>query len=387
VSLAAGSQEVKESPAAAPNPVSMARYLTILLSLLSACAGSTFDAHAAPGDARAEKPSVQLTPPLPWARDLGAPPRIPLVGDVDGDGYADLLSLWSKGDCWLEVALNDKGVKSLPPRRVLTGFGRDCIAATTTTLTGEFAVVGLFRDGTVRVATGFGETPRSQLWGRVQRRRLPDRAWLSVIDGRENCPHTLLVVYADGTLEESAWALPARPGVTLTVTADLGVKPQELALRQRGACGITDYFGVTLIDAQGHARTTTIPRLRIGTLSSLASARLRQQAASQWERVKRVFQRPEDCGPDDGYALAREMLSPLEPTGNRGMGMPERHFVDLQNLRWDKPSALRFGDVNGDQRLDLLRFRQDGEPQSGADVLVYLTYREGESSRSDGVME
>jgi hypothetical protein len=98
-----------------------------------------------------------FTPPQPWALGFAAPPRLPFVGDVDHDGRADLIVVYPKGDCIVDVNLTVEGVKSGGGFQALTGWGKDCQAATV----GEFDsqpgadVVGLFEGKTLRLAGSF----------------------------------------------------------------------------------------------------------------------------------------------------------------------------------------------------------------------------------------
>ena len=45
----------------------------------------------------------------PWALGFAAPPRLPFVGDVDGDGLADLIVVFPKGNTILDVSLTVVG--------------------------------------------------------------------------------------------------------------------------------------------------------------------------------------------------------------------------------------------------------------------------------------
>lgn len=92
--------------------------------------------------------------PQPWALGFAAPPRIALAGDVDGDGFGDLVAVYTPGDCIIDVALTVEGQKSGWPFQGLTQWGKECQAATI----GEFDekkgadVVGIFSGQTLRMA-------------------------------------------------------------------------------------------------------------------------------------------------------------------------------------------------------------------------------------------
>jgi hypothetical protein len=98
-------------------------------------------------------------PPQSWALGFGAVPRIPLAGDVDGDGLADLLCVYPPGSSIVDVSLSVDGHKSGFPFQGLTGWGRDCQAA----LAGEFDeapgadVMGLFEGKRLKLAGAYRE--------------------------------------------------------------------------------------------------------------------------------------------------------------------------------------------------------------------------------------
>jgi hypothetical protein len=80
---------------------------------------------------------ASAAPPAPQVDDIGfckpytwlfggwvAPPRIPLLGDINGDGYADFLYA-SPHDKSIDVSLNGKGWKPLRGRRLLSNLPQE----------------------------------------------------------------------------------------------------------------------------------------------------------------------------------------------------------------------------------------------------------------------
>lgn len=96
-------------------------------------------------------------PAQPWALDMAAPPRIPLVGDVNADGYADLICVYPPGGSIIDVSINQQGLKSGRPIQALNPWGKDCQAV----VAGEFDetpgadVAGMFGGDTLWLAAAF----------------------------------------------------------------------------------------------------------------------------------------------------------------------------------------------------------------------------------------
>lgn len=78
--------------------------------------------------------AVVFAAPVPWALNLAPPPRVPAVADVNGDGFADLLSIDPAGEGAVDVSLSVRGWKPGRPYQALAGFGQAGVAA----LGGEF---------------------------------------------------------------------------------------------------------------------------------------------------------------------------------------------------------------------------------------------------------
>jgi hypothetical protein len=315
----------------------------------------------APSAARpAEGIRVRFTPPFPWARDLGAPPRIPLVGDVDGDGYADLLSLWPKGKCWIDVALNGKGQKSLPPRRALSDFGEDCLAATTRNIDDPPGdeVIALFRDGTLRVAGGLGGgTPRVYLAGKVALPGRPARAWLGV--GRSAALIDSFGLFPAAFAARHQWSMLAIALADGTLlVGEVGTEQQPVhALRRVKERLWSRQEGVAVREVGIHLDPDT------GLLGDW-QVHWKDGAGRQFER---------------SYRHQRGQLT-------KRIGVPESRIRDGRILAWHRPSVLLLGDINGDHLPDFVRFRQDDDPHAGSDVLVYLMYLHGKPDPdSDGL--
>lgn len=75
-----------------------------------------------------------FAPPVPWALNVAAPPRIPAVADLNGDGFADLLAINPDGEGAVDASLSIRGMKPGRPFQVLAGWGRGCVSA----IGGEF---------------------------------------------------------------------------------------------------------------------------------------------------------------------------------------------------------------------------------------------------------
>src|SRR5579862_219187 len=93
--------------------------------------------------------------PVPWALNFAAPGDFCMVGDLNGDGYADLIRVSPQGDAFIDVALNVGGMKCKIPQRANSNWGRDCLVACITSVDTKPAIVGLFNNSTLRLANDF----------------------------------------------------------------------------------------------------------------------------------------------------------------------------------------------------------------------------------------
>lgn len=75
-----------------------------------------------------------FAPAATWSLNLAAPPRIPTAGDLNGDGFADLIAVYPDGEGIVDVSLSVGGMKPGRPFQALTKWGKGCSAA----LAGEF---------------------------------------------------------------------------------------------------------------------------------------------------------------------------------------------------------------------------------------------------------
>jgi hypothetical protein len=103
--------------------------------------------------------SFQYCPPQPWANGFGAEPRIPIVADVNGDGFADLVAVYPPGEAVVDVALSVEGQKCGRPFQALPKWR----AGVQSVVAGEFDgqpgadLAGLFDGQTISLAAGFKE--------------------------------------------------------------------------------------------------------------------------------------------------------------------------------------------------------------------------------------
>ena len=95
--------------------------------------------------------------PQSWAFAFAASPRIPLVADVDNDGFADLIAVYPPEPGIIDVSLNLGAEKPGVPFQALNGWGQGCVTA----VSGAFDsapgedIVGLFGGKTLKLAGAF----------------------------------------------------------------------------------------------------------------------------------------------------------------------------------------------------------------------------------------
>lgn len=95
-----------------------------------------------------------MSPARFWAGGFAAAPRIPLVGDADGDGRADLLVIYPPGEGIVDLARTSASGKSRFPLQARTGFGKDILTGTSGRFSGSerTEVLALSQDWSLQIA-------------------------------------------------------------------------------------------------------------------------------------------------------------------------------------------------------------------------------------------
>ena len=264
---------------------------------------------------------------------MAAAPRIPFVGDVDGDGLADLIAVHPPGAAIIDVSRSVDGQKCAPPIQALSGWGKDCQAAAVGELDGKpgIDVLGIFDGHSLRLAGGFKGLRFEDLPNWLQLPSVLNAPGLAVLDGGKQ---TLAFSTSDG-------------GAYLV---DTGSRTPKAARVPKGTAWIGD-AGTTLacMDTRGNVnllnRNTLKKGPRIGTA--------------------RPGSRPA-AGPGlivwDDTAWTPQGTQPLA-----GDGLPPA------------PSVGALGDVDGDGDLDVVTFRYGPERHTTNQVLLRRALSPGET--------
>lgn len=280
-----------------------------------------------------------IGPPVQWANGIAAPPRIPLVGDVDHDGYCDLVALNPVGEGTIDVALNMDGAKSGRPFTSLRGWGKDCQCA----VTGEFDtqpgadIVGLFDGSTLRLAGAFsdGKFKDEGVYAKLPG-QLKDPS-VSVIFGR------MIVAYSTST--GRGWILN-----------DKGVVAQTLEL-PRGTVWIGQSGG-RVVGQNSRGQVFLFARER-WAVESVIGAESRNSRPTLAGNAVIFGSTVWDAGRT--YKLAQS-------------GLPEADSIRLS------------GDFDRDGDDDVFEFRYGSEMHSGYQVMLRIQVRGGETdSDNDGL--
>jgi len=109
------------------------------------------------GQTKGAPDTFGMTPPQFWRTAFGKSPWIPLAGDADGDGHADLLMIGPDGDSRIEISRTSPIGKPFVSSVARNTMGNGLVAAAC----GAFLhgsksadVLAVFEDGSVRVAWG-----------------------------------------------------------------------------------------------------------------------------------------------------------------------------------------------------------------------------------------
>jgi hypothetical protein len=264
-----------------------------------------------------------FAPPTLWAAGFAAPPRIPLVGDVDNDGYADLICVYPPGGAIIDVSLNQKGQKAGVPFQALNPWGKDCQAA----VAGEFDdkpgtdVAGLFDGDTIRLAHGF------------EKGKFKDNATWIKLPKRLDTPR--LAITSTGLL---AWSGKDGNGYDIVIP---GLKLTAVALPRGLSWTFRHKFGVR----------------EDGALGGIDGK------FEVWPELGKVLK-----GSVPGATVIGK-IPWLAVNGNVYFGKSKEALPPSGLL--EAPSHRHFADIDKDGDLDLIQYRYGAEKHTANDIFVY----------------
>lgn len=278
-------------------------------------------------------------PAVQWANGFAAPPRIPLAGDVDGDGFCDLIAVYAPGDSIIDVCPNVHGTKAGVPFQALTGWGKDCQAA----VTGQFDdhkgtdVAGLFGGTDLRVAGSFSNGHFVDEGVVVSLPIKLDKPCLAQVFG----------------------------GFVLAFSTSTG-KGFLVNPKSRDIESVTLPQNVVWI---GQSRRHTYGQDSFGNIFEFNNDR--------WSIKRQVSKEPSASRPcclDDGLVFGAEVMSHEEISPLSQSGLPDCPIVRVS------------GDFDADGDQDVFEYRYGTEPHSTYEVLLRIQSQPGESdSDHDGL--
>lgn len=304
-----------------------------------------------------------FAPPIPWAINFAPTGSLPIVGDVNGDGYADLIRISLEGDSFIDVAINGQGMKSLVPQRANSKWGKDCQAA----CAGDFDelpgidLVGLSSGDTLRLAHGFKD-------GSFQ----DDAEWAKLPEKLER-PHLAYLRTRGAVL---AWS--EKTGKAFLITKEKLVVPRWVP---QNLIWITADFA---FDRGAEA----------GGLGSEPLALICERANRE---LIRALEQPASLKPGSPIDIHKRPAQPrwnLTELGSLPASITLSGELDITPLlARDMPSGYpacpevwAAGDMDRDGDQDLIQFRFGNEPHTAFNVLMHRRISDGETdSDHDGL--
>lgn len=343
-------------------PASPKRAAVACVLLVALGAGA---APAAPG----ADDGLHLSPARFWWRDWAVAPWIPLVGDADGDGRADLIAVGEEIELERTSPLG-KWARD-PDNR--TPFLKGLVAAACGRFRGGVAeeVLGLGRDGSLQLAR---EVKRgTSHFGRIDKVGQVPPAWVPKSASR--------ALTADLNLDKRIDVLVPSAGGRLFVLLnqpEADGNPHFEPIRVEGAPEGMVEFELGRFVAGGPARLVWTDRQ--GDLNS-APIGLANHVAHIRDVVRLLKVEPDDH-PAVGRFLGRESDDIL--IGHRLLpgGDPARsaEVSALPSAREAKDELWRrSGDLDGDGRDDLVRKRRRSDRDGGPVTFVHFSKRPGDA--------
>ncbi|MBI3721829.1 MAG: VCBS repeat-containing protein, partial [Fimbriimonas ginsengisoli] len=309
--------------------------------------------------ASAPKSTVHLTPGFIWAMGFGEEPRIPLIGDVDGDGFADLLAVYpSTGTVYL--LRNERGEKLIQNELSVANLGKNCLAAAI----GHFSaragspteIVGVQADGSVRVAYDFRTDRYRTHTIAAKLPKFDSRASLAVGDfngdGYDDVAivgteHQLLLLWNEGKPDAPSFVVQTRW---------ISPSPDQLAAGDFDGDGRAELVWMA---GRGEVWRATVSK------DGLGAPRKIYRGKAEEALVVGHFSQTKSAD-----LLVGATLLPAADASRA--------------TRWEeltRPSGaaiVRVGDLNHKGRDDVIRFRRTKEKFVGDDVIAYTSYAESD---------
>jgi len=310
-----------------------------------------------------------MTPEQFWHTPFGVNDWIPFVGDVDGDGRADLIAVQMGGDGDVAVSRTSAIGKPLGEERVISGFGRDAVAAACVNVVkgAPPVFVGIFGDGSVKVGSEYEAATRKYKHVdhalKLPAQLIPKAPVRTVVaDFEGNGRKDVLILDATGRLlllksEKTAGPLPlfsvspigSRLPDVRQFSAGIvkGVKAGEIS---RAQC--------VWLDSSGTVFRAFITSNNLGTPTRIAKAS------------------PDDhmvVGRFRGATLADVIIGQtLLPGGDSLTPVKLNDLPTLDVAKGDGPWCA--GDVTGNGKDDLIRYRRTNEGFTGNDTVIHFSF-------------
>lgn len=320
-----------------------------------------------------------------WSAGFAAAPRIPLAGDADADGRADLLAVYPDGDCIIDISRTSPLGKPIAPLQARTRFGTNALAAVSGAFTarGNSDVAAIFADGSVRVASGMrsGQSTfeRDDLASTIPIKSLPKRPLLaSVTDFDEDGRPDVLIAGSDGRMLLLRGQAPVNGDPHFIPETVAGRIPKVIRLAA-GTFAPKAGGEAVWMDRAGVAYRT---RLRFGDDGSVdceLAVRLLNASPGDGLAVGRFL-----GASDSDILVGRQLLR----GGDAATSVTVDALPDAAEAKGD--IAWIAADINGDGRDDLIRVRRSGDRFTGDDIIVHFATGGGDtwqSTAGDGILD